>query len=37
MRDPNVSQIVEGTSEIQRQIVTGYLNEGAPEDRQTRG
>src|SRR6266508_2930745 len=37
MRDAKVFQIVEGTSEIQRQIVTRYLKEGGPEDRQTRG
>jgi alkylation response protein AidB-like acyl-CoA dehydrogenase len=35
MRDAKVFQIVEGTSEIQRQIVTRYLREGG--DRQTRG
>jgi len=32
-----VFQIVEGTSEVQRQIVTRYLKEGGPEHRQTRG
>jgi alkylation response protein AidB-like acyl-CoA dehydrogenase len=37
MRDAKVFQIVEGTSEIQRQIVTRYLKEGGPGDRQTRG
>jgi len=37
MRDAKVFQIVEGTSEIQRQIVTRYLKEGGPEHRQTRG
>jgi alkylation response protein AidB-like acyl-CoA dehydrogenase len=35
MRDAKVFQIVEGTSEIQRQIVTRYLREGG--DRQTGG
>jgi acyl-CoA dehydrogenase len=35
MRDAKVFQIVEGTSEIQRQIVTRYLREGG--DLQTRG
>jgi alkylation response protein AidB-like acyl-CoA dehydrogenase len=35
MRDAKVFQIVEGTSEIQRQIVTRYLREGG--DGQTRG
>jgi len=35
MRDAKVFQIVEGTSEIQRQIVTTYLR--APGDRQTGG
>jgi alkylation response protein AidB-like acyl-CoA dehydrogenase len=34
MRDAKVFQIVEGTSEIQRQIVTTYLKQG---NRQTRG
>jgi alkylation response protein AidB-like acyl-CoA dehydrogenase len=29
MRDAKVFQIVEGTSEIQRQIVTTYLRSGA--------
>jgi alkylation response protein AidB-like acyl-CoA dehydrogenase len=35
MRDAKVFQIVEGTSEIQRQIVTTYLRKAG--DRQTRG
>jgi acyl-CoA dehydrogenase len=35
MRDAKVFQIVEGTSEIQRQIVTRYLREGG--DRHPRG
>ncbi len=37
MRDAKVFQIVEGTSEIQRQIVTRYLKAGGPGDRQTPG
>jgi alkylation response protein AidB-like acyl-CoA dehydrogenase len=36
MRDAKVLQVVEGTSEIQRQIVTTYLK-GGPGDRQGRG
>jgi alkylation response protein AidB-like acyl-CoA dehydrogenase len=36
MRDAKVIQVVEGTSEIQRQIVTTYLK-GGPGDRQSRG
>jgi acyl-CoA dehydrogenase len=36
MRDAKVFQIVEGTSEIQRQIVTTYLK-GGPGDSQGRG
>jgi alkylation response protein AidB-like acyl-CoA dehydrogenase len=36
MRDAKVLQVVEGTSEIQRQIVTTYLKGGLG-DRQSRG
>lgn len=37
MRDAKVFQIVEGTSEIQRQIVVTYLKGGLAGDRQNRG
>jgi alkylation response protein AidB-like acyl-CoA dehydrogenase len=37
MRDAKVFQIVEGTSEIQRQIVVTYLKGGLSGDRQSRG
>jgi alkylation response protein AidB-like acyl-CoA dehydrogenase len=37
MRDAKVFQIVEGTSEIQRQIVVTYLKGGLSGDRQNRG
>jgi alkylation response protein AidB-like acyl-CoA dehydrogenase len=33
MRDAKVFQVVEGTSEIQRQIVTAYLKSGADKSR----
>jgi alkylation response protein AidB-like acyl-CoA dehydrogenase len=37
MRDAKVFQIVEGTSEIQRQIIVTYLKGGLSGDRQSRG
>jgi alkylation response protein AidB-like acyl-CoA dehydrogenase len=37
MRDAKVFQIVEGTSEIQREIVTRYLERGGSGERQGRG